>query len=214
MAGVAHVHWEAVPAGVADLLRVLSGELKEADFYLAGGTGLALQLGHRISEDLDLFSPTFDDPETLFSSLRTRIQDAVATLISERTLYLEVDGRVASFFGYAYPVLGSPVCVAPDLVPLAHCDDIAAMKLAAIASRGSRKDFVDLWTLVTRLKPLAWYLDRYREKYVGHDTGHVIRSLTYFDDAEHEPPLRLLADITWPTVTADFTRWTRELLQT
>ena len=52
------LRWEAVPDGVADLLRGLSASLEQSDFYLAGGTALALQLGHRISEDLDLFSPT------------------------------------------------------------------------------------------------------------------------------------------------------------
>ncbi len=71
MAGVTELHWEAVPEPVIGLLRDLSGTLQRADFYLAGGTALALQLGHRISEDLGLFSATFDDPESVFSSLRS-----------------------------------------------------------------------------------------------------------------------------------------------
>lgn len=212
MARLNRLHWEAVPAPVSALLRGLSGVLEPMELYLAGGTALALQLGHRISQDLDLFSPSFADPEALFAALRGRYPSAVATLVEERTLYADVDGWIVSCFGYDYPLLEPLVRVEPAIVPLAHLDDIAAMKLAAIASRGSRKDFIDLWTLVTRGRPLSWHLDRYRVKFAGHDTGHVVRSLTYFDDAEGEPPLQLLADIDWPTVKSDLIRWTRELL--
>ena len=81
------------------------------------------------------------------------------------------------------------------------------MKLAAVSARGSRKDFIDLWVLVTRHKPLAQYLDAFRAKYARHDVGHVVRSLVYFDDADAEPPLRLLAPIEWAQVQEDFRRW-------
>ena len=92
------------------------------------------------------------------------------------------------------------------LLPLAHRDDIAAMKLAAIASRGSRKDFVDLWVLISRHRPLEAYLELYRRKFATRDVGHVVRSLTYFEDAEQEPELRMLMPLDWEEVKRDLLR--------
>ena len=91
-------------------------------------------------------------------------------------------------------------------LPLANRDDIAATKLSAIANRGSRKDFVDLWVLMTRHRPLAEYLALHEEKFEARDVGHVIRSLIHFDDAEREPPLRLLIELDWEELKADFRR--------
>ncbi len=87
------------------------------------------------------------------------------------------------------------------------------MKLSAIANRGSRKDFVDLWVLVTRHRSLAEYLAFYREKFEVRDVGHVVRSLIHFDDADRDPPLRLLIDVDWEELKTDFCRRVRKLLE-
>ena len=97
-------------------------------------------------------------------------------------------------------------------LPLASREDIAAMKLAAITSRGSRKDFIDLWLLITRYWSLADCLELFRQKFATCDIGHVVRSLTYFDDADEEPPLRMVADIEWDTVKRDFVVWVSDLV--
>jgi predicted nucleotidyltransferase component of viral defense system len=104
----------------------------------------------------------------------------------------------------------------PDnsLLPLASREDIVAMKLAAIASRGSRKDFIDLWLLVTRYWPLSDCLELYRKKFAARDIGHVVRSLTYFDDADEEPPLRLLIDLDWEEIKLDLVGRVKEHLTT
>lgn len=86
------------------------------------------------------------------------------------------------------------------------------MKLAAIASRGRRKDFIDLWLFATRYWPLSDCLDMYRKKFAARDIGHVVRSLTYFDDADEEPPLRLLIDVDWEEIKLDLVRRVKELL--
>jgi hypothetical protein len=197
------LHWEAAPHGMADLLRSLSAVLAESDFYLAGGTALALLEGHRISVDLDLFSPSFENPEELLPIIERAHPSARTTLIAPRTLYVRVDGTVVSFFGYRYPRVAPDLRPEPGLLPFASRQDIAAMKLAAIASRGSRKDFVDAWLLVSRYWPLEECLDFFRTKFATRDVGHVVRSLVYFDDADGEPPLRLLAEVDWETVKED-----------
>jgi hypothetical protein len=211
MAGMT-LHWEAVPGDVVGAYRVVSVALSGSDFYLAGGTALALQLGHRISVDLDLFSPSLLAVEPLASTLELQLPDVRVDLTAPRTLYLDLQGVQVSLLGYDYPLLEPAKVIDPGLLPLAGVDDIGAMKLAAIASRGSRKDFIDLWWVVRSGRPLRDLLALYSRKFRSRDIGHVVRSLTYFDDAEREPPLRLLADTPWQRVTRDLIDWVEELL--
>jgi len=207
------LHWEAAPEGMQNVLRSISTALSGTDFYLAGGTALALLEGHRVSMDLDLFSPSFDDPEAVHVILAAALPETVMTSISPRTLYLQVQGTTVSFFGYSYPLVASLLRLDDSLLPLASREDIAAMKLAAIASRGSRKDFIDLWLLATRYWPLSDCLELYRKKFAARDAGHVVRSLTYFDDADEEPPLRLVSDVDWQEIKLDLVGRVKELLK-
>ena len=207
------LHWEAAPEGMQNVLRSISTALCKTDFYLAGGTALALLEGHRVSVDLDLFSPSFDDPEAMQVKLEEVHPDAVMTSISPRTLYLQIQGTTVSLFGYSYPLVATPLRPDNSLLPLASREDIVAMKLAAIASRGSQKDFIDLWLLTTRYWSLPVCLELYRKKFAARDVGHVVRSLTYFDDADEEPPLRLLIDLDWNEVKRDLVRSVKELLK-
>ncbi len=207
-----NLHWEAAPAGMQDVLASVSTALTGTDFYLAGGTALALLEGHRISEDLDLFSPSFDDPEAVQRTLGDVHPGAVTTSMSSRTLYLQIDGTIVSLFGYSYPLVAPLLQPDDSVLPFASREDIAAMKAAAITSRGSRKDFIDLWLLITRHWPLSDCLELFRQKFTTRDIGHVVRSLTYFDDADEEPPLRMLVDIEWDSVKRDFTGWVSDLV--
>lgn len=205
--------WECAEPELVTAYRKISEILTDTDFYLAGGTALALQEGHRISIDLDFMSATFSDPENLIQEVRDADLDFEVTMTSSRTVYLTTGGVQVSFFWYDYPQLEEVLQFGEDLLPLAHTDDIAAMKLAAIASRGSRKDFVDVWLLISRHRSLQAYLELFQKKYQMRDTGHVIRSLSYFDDADEEPELRMLIDLDWGRVKSDFLTWVSGLLQ-
>ena len=206
------LHWEAAPEEMKSVLASLSAALAGTDFYLAGGSALALLEGHRISVDLDLFSPSFDDPEAVQRIFGEAHPGAVTTSMSSRTLYLQVEGTTVSLFGYSYPLVAPLLQPDDSLLPFASREDIAAMKLAAITSRGSRKDFIDLWLLITRHWPLSDCLELFRQKFTTRDIGHVVRSLTYFDDADEEPPLRMLVDIEWDSAKRDFTGWVSDLV--
>ena len=206
------LHWEAAPSGMADLMTSLSSTLATTDFYLAGGTALALLEGHRVSVDLDFFSASFDQPDGLLAMVENEHSAAKVTLVAPRTLYLEIDSIVVSFLGYRYPVVAPPLEPDANLLPFASREDIAAMKLAAIASRGSRKDFVDLWWLLSKYWSLTDSLKFFRTKFKTRDVGHVIRSLVYFDDAESEPPLRLIAEVEWEAVKRDLRAWVSALV--
>ena len=200
------LHWEATPEGVQEAFRQLSHALSGSDFYLAGGTALALQFGHRVSVDLALFSPNLSDADALGARLGAALGDFVLTSTAPRTVEGTIAGVPVSLFGYAFPMVAPLVVTDHPLLTLAGIDDIAAMKLAAIASRGSRKDFVDLWLILSRGRSVEQCLGFARHKFGARDVGHIIRSLTYFEDADTEPPLRMLVDVSWDEVKADITR--------
>jgi hypothetical protein len=207
------LHWEAAAPGVRAAYEDFSKALAGGDFYLAGGTALALLEGHRISADLDFFAPKLGDPDALARRIATRGMDIQVISTASETLYVQAGMVEASFIGSPFPLLAPPAEPAHGLLPLASPEDIAAMKLAAAASRGCRKDFVDLWVLITCGKSLKEHLEGFQKKYEARDIGHVVRSLVFFDDADREPPLRLLAPIDWERVKEDFKKWVAQLLE-
>lgn len=195
------LHWEALEPEAREAFAIVSRALAGGDYYLAGGTALALMEGHRVSVDLDVFAERMPDAEQVLDRLRGQVPELSVTSVEAGTVYVDVHGVQVSVIEYRYPLLGPTL--ATDGLALANRDDIAAMKLSAIASRGSRKDFVDLWILLTRHRSLAKCLALYEEKFEVRDVGHVVRSLVHFDDAERDPPLRLLIDIDWEALKAD-----------
>ena len=186
------------------VLELLSRIPEVRTFYLAGGTGLALHLGHRRSEDFDFFRAGALVPQDLLTALR-EVGELVVLQEAAGTLTVRLHGVATSFFQYDYPLL-RPLRESSWGFPVADPDDIAAMKLAAIAGRGSRKDFVDLYVYareVTSLRQaLAWFRDKYRG--VTVDPYHLLRSLTFFDDAEAEAMPHLLIELTWDEIKTFF----------
>lgn len=176
---------------------------KITDFYLAGGTGLALHIGHRLSNDLDFFTPNEVVPENLIDAIRpTRI-----LVVQKGTLHCEWNRVKISFLQYAPPLL-RPI-IPWEGMKLAHTDDLAAEKLKAIAQRGSKKDFFDLYALskmgyeIETICQLFWK----RFSNYGANAYHVIKSLIFFEDAEHEPDPIVRwpdPDFTWREIKAYF----------
>lgn len=206
------LQWSALPPAVATAFRAVSAALPGWGFYLAGGTALALRLGHRLSVDLDLFSATWNDVEALATRLKDALPSFRVTSVAPGTLYGTLGEVQVSFFAYPYPVLCMAQSPEPGLLPLADLNDIAAMKLAAVASRGSRKDFIDLWFLAKAGISIEAALESYATKFGTRDTGHILRSLTWFDDAELEPEAQLLRPVPWSRVKADTLAWVEALV--
>jgi len=190
------LHLEAIDTGALDLLKKIMTDPSFREFFLVGGTGLALQTGHRISDDLDLFSTTPFEPAQLLSLLM-QIGEVKVTGEAKNTLNCFVAGIKVDFIGYLYPLISE--LITDDQIRIAGIPDIAAMKLSAIAQRGSRKDFFDLAELLQHYS-LSELMDFFRLKFPSIDTFHILRSLTYFEDAENEKDPRLLKKITWPQV--------------
>jgi hypothetical protein len=166
---------------------------------LAGGTGLALQLGHRYSEDLDFFRLAPVETEPLIDRL-----SAVGPLSiqsrSSGTIHAVLEGLRVSFLGMQAPLVypGTPY----RGLTLADPRDIAVMKLVAIGGRGSRKDFVDLYFFLQTGGSLESTLDLARRRFqrVDYNEYHLLKSLVYFEDAETEPMPRMLREASWATI--------------
>jgi hypothetical protein len=191
-------HSEVITQDVAGTLRELREGLLLEGFYLAGGTGLALQLGHRRSVDLDFFSERLFNEELLIQKLADT-QNLSVVSKAKSTLHAGISGVKVSFLGYPYPVL-FPFLLFLG-VPLVDRRDIACMKISAIASRGTRRDFIDLY-VVANEHGLASLLDLFKMKYAraNYSEIHVLKSLTYFEEAERDPTPDLLVDISWEDV--------------
>jgi hypothetical protein len=170
--------------------------------YLARGTGLALHLGHRRSQDLDFFSRDAMDPEALIRRMKPLAGFALAAQAPD-TLHVAVQGTKASFLSYPYPVLFPPAAF--QGVNVADPRDIACMKLSATASRGTKRDFIDLY-VTSKQYGLAQVLEWFRQKYadVNPSLTHLLKSLTWFEDAEKDPMPDLLAPLSWEEVKQFF----------
>ena len=170
--------------------------------YLAGGTGLALHLGHGRSNDLDFFSQDSLKPEALIRRMKTLAGFALASQAPD-TLHATVQSIKVSFLAYPYAVLFP---FANFLgVNVADARDIACMKLSAIASRGTKRDFVDLYVASDQYG-LAQLLECFKQKYpeVNYSLTHLLKSLTWFEDADKEPMPDMLAPLSWEGVKRFF----------
>lgn len=205
------MHFEVLTDAQKKVLSRFSSVLGKTDFYLAGGTALALQIGHRMSKDFDWFIPRLGEIETLLTMLQAARMEFVVTSTNLETCYLLIDNVQVSFFGYDYPLLQPKVLCPEYNVHLASLDDIASMKLSAVAARGSRKDFIDLYFLFKNHRPLEEYLKLYQNKFKTRDIGYIIRSLVYFENAELEPEVQMIKPVSWSDLKTDMERWVKEL---
>jgi len=179
-------------------------------FYLAGGTGLALQLGHRTSIDIDLFSQQTFNAEryaTLLIGSGGRVTQA-----EEGAVHGEAAGVKISFLHYPYPVL-KPFQDVHGL-KVASVDDIAAMKVVAISQRGDKKDFFDLYEILKMISPRdlkALFLKKFGASRIN--CYHILKSFLYFDDAEQQPDPLSLNTTTWEQVKGYFVMHEKELMR-
>lgn len=166
------------------------------DFRLVGGTALALQIGHRLSIDLDLFVFSELDVAPILDQIDSLGKIEIINHTS-KVLTLFIDDIKIDFVSYQYDFL-KPIEVVEN-IRLASIEDIAAMKLSAIANRGAKKDFIDLFFLLKTFS-LAQIFEYYHAKFPTASDFLVVKSLTYFNDADIEPMPKMLKPITWDDV--------------
>ncbi|HQE93014.1 MAG TPA: nucleotidyl transferase AbiEii/AbiGii toxin family protein [Anaerolineae bacterium] len=205
MAALTPVFWETGTPTMREVLTFIGQCTFAPRFYLAGGTALALRLGHRRSVDLDFFSNT----DEIGQQTRREILDTLSPLRPqaledvEGNLLLEIHNMHVGFFGYSYPLLAPTDSV--EGVAIAGIVDIGLMKLDALISRGSRKDFYDLYFILQKvsLNELL-ILGRTKYPYARDFELMAIESLIWFDNADRDLQPRLLTDVTWDEVKCFF----------
>ena len=181
-------------------------------YYLGGGTALAIFLHHRRSLDLDWFTPeTFPDPMAFAQALRDAGIPFETDQTAPGTLHGRVEGVRVSFLEFRYPLLSPLVRWQETGASLASLDDLACMKLSAIAQRGSKKDFYDVYALCRAHLPLERMLALYQRKFSVADIGPVLYGLVYFDDAEEERDPLLLQEMQWSQVKQAFRDWVKAI---
>ena len=171
-------------------------------FNLVGGTALSLQIGHRISIDLDLFSNQDFNNATIINALEP-LGELTVLVDNPPFLQMRLDDVKLDFLKYPYPFIQNYTEI--EGVRLVSIQDIGTMKLNAVARRGAKKDFFDLVELLNHF-PLEEMIEFFSEKYRSSDPITVIRSLAWFEDAEAEPDPISLREIDWPSVKRTLSR--------
>lgn len=220
--------WDKKIKDLEHILReILKSNFLPKDSYLAGGTALYFYLRHRVSVDIDFFSPKPFRPDTLVFKARESFDQVDVEIMEKDSLimFLSQEKIKFSLFHLPYPMLS-------DLsfheikthikCPMASVEDIEAMKGVALAQRGSAKDFVDLYHLLRRTRHtfndmFSGVQRKYQvdEKY----SYHLKTAAVYFFDAEQEinaivivdrdGRIRKINDEEWDEIKAFFVRFSK-----
>jgi hypothetical protein len=201
------MHPETIEPKSKDNLMILkngeNGNLLN-DFYLAGGTAVALHLGHRLSRDLDFFSAKPFDGVLLKSKISElgNYEDDVSR--DNNTIGSFNDTKL-SFMYFKPGMTEAPQQFAG--VNIASIKDLMAMKVSAISQRGAKRDFIDLYFIMKKFEmSITDVMLHYFEKYKDFKPNpiHALKSLTYFDDAEKEIMPFMKIPVQWPEIKGFF----------
>ena len=197
------LNWKILPQQTKEAFEFLSKQewLGESSWYLAGGTALALQTGHRKSVDLDFFTTDkkFNVKTLLIDFLDYK--DWKVTVEEDNTLYGELLGAKVSFIAYPFFIPKQEFIHYGSIQVLQQLD-IAVMKIVTISQRGKKRDFFDLYWCAHHVEPLLDIIKRLPDQYpsVAHDYHHILKSLVYFEDAESDPAPEINFDASWNVV--------------
>jgi len=176
------------------------GFLKNLGFYMAGGTALALQIGHRTSLDFDFYMDKKFDTRKFREGMDEKFKNIQEVFIADDSLELDIDGVKMSFFWYPYGLIRPAIEF--EGVKLASKEDIAAMKILAISQRGKRRDFIDIYFLIKEFG-LGQILEFTKEKYPVFNIYVGLQGLAYFADADLDSDkgrFKLLKKVDWKEV--------------
>ncbi len=162
-----------------ELLKQLQNTEFLKNFHLAGGTSLALQIGHRNSIDLDLFTIKDFDTNYLLEQLEQNFNFR-SDYYAINTLKGSIDNIKIDLISHKYSKV-KPI-IETENIRMYSIEDIAAMKLNAISGNGTRsKDFIDIYFLLKQYT-INELLNFYKIKYKTRNLIHVVKSLNYFED--------------------------------
>ncbi|MBM3708044.1 MAG: hypothetical protein FJW69_06865 [Actinobacteria bacterium] len=180
------------------------------NFYLAGGTGLAFQLNHRLSHHLDFFTNKDINIKFIIRELKNLGKLSIENE-SENSLTCNFNTTIITFLEYDYPCL----FVFKNLqgIKIADSRDIGCMKIDAISSGGTKRDFIELFYICKKVISLDELIILFQRKYknVEYNMIHIFKSLLYFEDAEKEPMPRTITSTSWKDVKNYFKKEVKRL---
>jgi predicted nucleotidyltransferase component of viral defense system len=205
------LHLETVAPATLELLNKLQGLDSLRETRLVGGTALSLQYGHRISVDLDFFAYNLEtDFITLISEIKSKRYNIEIRKQTPSILIAMIENIKVDVVNYPYPWIDHSI--KEENIVMATDKDIAAMKLSAITNRGTKKDFIDLYYLLNNYS-LEQMVSFYTTKYGESSVFMVLKSLTYFDDAENEiSPHVLDKSMNWTTIKNTITNQVKQMM--
>jgi len=201
---------KVLPKKTQEDLAVLRKAKVLEDFYLAGGTGLALQLFHRASLDFDFFTQKSFDSKILVQKIKNLGKFSIEKEAENTLSGIFNDTRI-TFLKYTYPLLFSLKKI--QGIRVARIEDIGCMKISAISSRGTKKDFIDLYFICQKV-PLQKLLKLFQKKYksVDYNMVHILKSLVYFEDAKKDPLPKMIIPISWLKVKNFFQKEVKKIV--
>lgn len=174
-------HREAVEIAILELIKSLQDKKYLKDFYLVGGTALALYLGHRRSIDIDLFSNASFDASGLLENIHQDFPYQLS-FTANNTLKGNINNIKVDFLAHRYDYILEPSIITG--IAMLSIQDITAMKLNAIATSGQRsKDFIDIYYLLEHFE-LEAMLTFFKTKYKQQNDTFILKSLIYFDEVD------------------------------
>ena len=190
------LYYKTIHPETLELLKKLQSLDVFKSLRLVGGTALALQIGHRVSDDIDLFGPLKSDKISISEALNEIGKVAVINTTENINVYT-VNGIKVDIVNYPYPWLAAEI--SEKNLRLAALKDISAMKLAAITGRGTKKDFIDIYFLL-EIFSLEQILGFYQQKYSDGSQFLVLKSLSYFEDANPDISPKMFSNINWEEI--------------
>lgn len=201
------LHKNAVEPIALDVLITLCRQKQLASFALGGGTGIALQRGHRFSDDLDFFTNLPYDNRSVYKIITSLFSNTELLFEQNQTMMFLVNGVKVDFILYPFDWFQPFEHI--EETRLISLYDIIPMKLQAISNRFSKKDFWDIDFLLSEF-PLMEMIKIFKQKFPPVDTGYIIHSLTNFENAEKEPDPVCLIPKTWAEVKSNLLKKVRE----
>lgn len=190
------LYFKTIHSETLELLKEIQKIEMFKSLRLVGGTALALQIGHRVSVDLDFFGSLDADKISIKNEIN-KIGETTILQSTENINIFRVNDIKIDIVNYPYPWLEEKIV--EDELRLAGIKDIAAMKLAAITGRGEKKDFIDLYFLLKHFS-IKQMLAFYEQKYHDGSTFLLLRSLAYFDDADQDVSPKMFLEIGWDKI--------------
>ncbi|MEI6823655.1 MAG: nucleotidyl transferase AbiEii/AbiGii toxin family protein [Bacteroidota bacterium] len=209
------LQYTTVLPATLELLKVLMQKKCLANFNLVGGTSLALQIGHRLSIDIDLFTINDFDTSEIVLELKEDLHfDIVQQKPNTLTLNIEYPINSNQFIKvdilkYPYPLINDIIKI--DGIRLLSIEDIIPMKLSAISNRGAKKDFYDIYFLLDKYS-LKEMLELFSKKFPNINHFHLIKSLTYFNTADEDANPKVFKKLSWEQVKARIEKASSEIL--